>query len=225
MLTDGKQIAAARQLLGWSQIDLAKRSGTSKPSITKIEKDLYSVKDDIRQGVLQAFEAEKIEFIEGGTRVNQKIVTIIEGDDCYLKLLDDAYLALINTQDELLKSGVNEERSGDLVNEKVRSMRNAGIKSRSLIEEGNNFILGPLEEYRWMKSEIYTDSDVKLIYADKVAYLMSWFNTYRVIIIQDKKIAEENTRLFNYIWSISTKPSNSSHRTKERREAMLPAST
>jgi predicted transcriptional regulator len=209
MLTDGKQIAAARQLLGWSQADLAGKAGVSKPSIIRMEKDLYSVKDDSRRAVEIIFSKDDMEFIDGGVRVNQKIIEIIEGDDCYIRLLEDAYRTVLNTNHEILKSGVDEKRSSDVVTKQVKFMRDMGVKSRSLIEDGNEYILGPLEEYRWMDKALYTDSDVKLIYADKVAYLMSWSSNYRVIIIQDDKIAEENRRLFNFIWGISIQPTQS----------------
>jgi len=207
MLTSGKQIAAARQLLDWSQAELANRAGVSKPSIIRIEKDLMSVKDDIRQAVIESFSQQKVEFIDGGTRINEKIVEIIEGEDCYLKLLDDAMLTLLSmeTPGEFIKSGANEKRSSEGVIRTLNDMRIKGISFRSLLKNNDTFMRGPEEEYRWMPDELYTDSDVKVIYGDKVAYLVSWFNTYRVIIIKDKKIAEEHTRLFNYIWKISNK--------------------
>jgi transcriptional regulator with XRE-family HTH domain len=210
MLTDGKQIAAARQLLGWSQADLANRSGISKPTIIRMEKDLNSVKYDVQTHVKNAFSSENIDFIDGGARIHQKIIHIIEGEDCYIKLLDDAFLSLKDTKQEILKSGVDERRSSSAVTQKVKSMRELGIKSRSLIEEGNDYILGPLDEYRWMDKQLYNDSDVKLIYADKVAYFMSWFDNLRVIIIQDEKISDESRRLFNFIWNLSKQPSKSS---------------
>jgi predicted transcriptional regulator len=207
MLTDGKQIAAARQLLGWSQTDLATRAGVSKPSIVRLEADLYSVKHDIQTSVVNALANDNIEFIDGGTRVNKQIVQIIEGENCYLKLLDNVYETFLqNGEIEVLKSGVDERRSSQEVTDKVKKMRKDGVSSRSLIKHGQDFLLGPIDEYRWMNDDIYTESDVKLIYADKVAYLMSWYTTYRVLIIQDEKVAEENRRLFNFIWKISDKP-------------------
>jgi|GEM_PF-2711774 len=207
MLTDGKQIAAARQLLSWSQADLATRSGVSKPSIIRIEKDLMSVKDDLRKSIEKEFSNENLEFVDGGVRVNKKIVQIIEGNDCYQKILDDAYNVLSKTGGEFLKSGANEKRSSEIVVNKLDLMRKSGITFRSLLKNGDNFMRGPSEEYRWMDDSLYVESDVKFIYSNKVGYLMSWFNTYRIILIEDDKIAEENKRIFNFIWNKSTKPS------------------
>lgn len=206
MLTSGKQIAAARQLLGWSQADLADRSGVSKPSIIRIEKDLMSVKYDVRQSIEKPFLDNNLEFIEGGARLSKKIVHIIEGDDCYQRILDDAFRDLSKTDGEFLKSGANEKRSNTVVIDKLNFMRESGIKFRSLLKKGDTFMRGPIEEYRWLDDSLYVESDVKFIYSNKVGYLMSWFETYRVILIEDEKIAEENKRIFNYIWNLSEKP-------------------
>ena len=37
---------------------------------------------------------------------------------------------------------------------------------------------------------------------------MSWQNAPRAIIINDKTIAEENRRVFDFLWSISAKPTH-----------------
>jgi len=151
--------------------------------------------------------AANLEFVNGGARINKKIVHIIEGDDCYQKVLDDAYSILSKTKGEFLKSSANEKRSSDAVISKLNLMRESGIEFRSLLKNGDNFMRGPAEEYRWLDDDLYVESDVKIIYANKVGYLMSWLNTYRIVLIEDEKIAEENKRIFNFIWKQSTKPS------------------
>ena len=75
---------------------------------------------------------------------------------------------------------------------------------------------GHVEEYRWLDDGVYVDSDVKVIYGNRVAYLMSWFSTYKIIVIEDSRIAEENKRLFNYIWKKSESPSTNTAPVSER---------
>lgn len=208
MLTEGRQIAAARQLLGWSQADLAEASGASKPSIVRLEKDLYSVRDDIRQSVKEILEKDDIEFIEGGARQIPKFIDIYEGDDCYIRLMDDAYIDLSKNKGEILFSASDERRSPQIVIDKFNAMRKAGIKMRSLIKDQDTHIMGQLEEYRWMDARLFVDGDVKAIFLDKVAYLMSWKGIPRVVVIRDKTIAEENKRIFNFVWSVSKKPTH-----------------
>lgn len=206
MLTDGKQIAAARQLLGWSQADLAEKAGVSKPSIIRMEKDLYSVKDDSRRSVEIAFTQDDVEFIDGGVRQINKVVNIYEGDDCYIRLMDDAFIELADSKGEILFSASDERRSPEIIINKFNAMRALGITMRSLIKSGDTYVMGELDEYRWMDDDLFVDGDVKVIFNDKVAYLMSWRGIPRVVIIQDKNIAEENKRFFDYVWSKSKKP-------------------
>ncbi len=214
MLTDGKQIAAARQLLGWSQADLADKAGVSKPSIIRMEKDLYSVKDDSRRSVEIAFTQDDVEFIDGGVRQINKVVNVYEGDDCYIRLMDDAFIELADTKGEILFSSSDERRSPEIIIKKFNTMRALGITMRSLIKSGDTYVMGELDEYRWMDDDLFVDGDVKVIFSDKVAYLMSWRGIPRVVIIQDKNIAEENKRFFEYVWSKSKKPQ---HTTSEVR--------
>lgn len=208
MLTDGKQIAAARQLLDWSQEELAQRSGVSKPSIIRMEKELLSVKDDLRSKVIEAFSNDNVEFIDGGTRINKQIVKILEGNDCYLRLLDMAHEELKQTNGEILFSGADERRSPQQVIDKFIQMKKGGIRMRSLINEGDTHIMGSLNDYRWMNEQLFVDGDVKVIFGEYVAYLMSWTGHPRVVCIHDKNITEENRRVFDFIWNISAKPTH-----------------
>ena len=92
MLTDGRQIAAARQLLGWSQADLAERSGVSKPSVIRIEKDLMSVKFDVQNQIQKAIEQNNIEFLDNrGLRENAQTLKRYQGQAGFREFYDDLY--------------------------------------------------------------------------------------------------------------------------------------
>ena len=66
-LTTIRQIKAARALLGWSQSDLAQRSGVSEPTIARLESadgKLGGREETVRK-ICAALETSGIEFIEG----------------------------------------------------------------------------------------------------------------------------------------------------------------
>jgi transcriptional regulator with XRE-family HTH domain len=75
LLTSG-QLRAARGLMGWSQTDLARRSGLSLPTVKRVESDLgIRVSDDARAQLRRALEGAGIEFIDengGGPGVRLK---------------------------------------------------------------------------------------------------------------------------------------------------------
>ncbi len=201
-----EQIRAARAWLNIGQQDVAAGIGVSSQTISDIENERTNPKASILADLQNFFEMKGIEFLEdGGVRKSKNFVKVYEGTDCYLRLLDDAHEVLAKGG-EFLKSAADERRSSKLVIEKLNAMRQDGIAMRGLMRNGDTHLMGPLEEYRWMGDELFTDGDVKVIYGDRVGYLITWLEVPKTIIIQDKTIAEEAKRYFEYVWQRSQQP-------------------
>lgn len=58
------QIRAARGLLGWSQVQLAKASGLSEPTVKRIEGGKVPVSEDARAALRLAMETAGVIFVE-----------------------------------------------------------------------------------------------------------------------------------------------------------------
>jgi transcriptional regulator with XRE-family HTH domain len=203
------QIRAARALLKWSQNDLADRSGVSLPAIANIENEKQRANNTTQEKIARAFGDAGIEFIEGGLRQVQDLVRVFEGDDCYLRMLDEAFIILSPIKGEILFSASDERRTPPNVLEKFRAMRTGGITFRSLIKNQDTYLMGLPDEYRWMDDRIFVKGDVKAIFGDCVAYLMTWKDQKKVIVIKDNRIADEQRRLFDFVWNISATPTHS----------------
>ena len=73
-----RQIKAARSLLGWSQDDLAERSGVSKPTIGRLESqdsETIGGREETGTALIAALEKAGVEFIAengGGAGVRLK---------------------------------------------------------------------------------------------------------------------------------------------------------
>jgi transcriptional regulator with XRE-family HTH domain len=65
MITAG-QIRAARALIGWKQIDLAKRSGVAEVSIKNIERGVTDPRSRTLAAIQSAFEKVGVVFLEPG---------------------------------------------------------------------------------------------------------------------------------------------------------------
>lgn len=201
------QIRAARNFLNIDQQELADSVGVSKMTISNIENEKGVSKASTLQTIELFFQTRGIRLTEaGGIEPAHNYVTVYEGDNCYMDFLNDAQEVLSIINGEILFSGSDERRSPPEIVEKFREMRKEGIKMRSLIEGGNTHIMGELDEYRFMPEGLFVDGDVKTVYADRVAYLVSWADTPKVIMIQDKTIAMEALRHFNYVWDQSETP-------------------
>jgi transcriptional regulator with XRE-family HTH domain len=61
-----RQVKAARALLGWSQADLARRSGISDPTIARLESAEGELggREDTADKIRKAIESAGIEFID-----------------------------------------------------------------------------------------------------------------------------------------------------------------
>lgn len=204
------QIRSAREALSWSQGQLAKKAGSTQPYISDLEKGrIENPSAKTLEKIENAFKAEGLYFQPDGIQWRKTNSYTIEGADCYLQLLDDIHETLAKTDEEWLLSGSDERRCTEEVIQKTRAIRKDDVKMRSLIKDGDTFLMGPREEYRWMPESLFVKGDVKIIYGDRVAYLVSWTKIPRIIVIQDKVIAQENRRIFNFIWDISKNPTKS----------------
>jgi len=204
-MISASQIRAARGFLNMGQKQIAEVVGVSPTNISEIENGA-TPKASTLDALQKFFELNGIEFTaDGGIKPSSNIIQIYEGEDCYLRLLEDAHRVL-KKGEELLKSAADERRSSSVVIAKTRVMRADGIHMRTLVRDGDTFLMGKLEEYRWMDNELFTDSDVKVIYSDRVGYLVTWLPVPRTIIIKDKTIAEEQKRYFEFVWKNSRVP-------------------
>lgn len=204
------QIRSAREALSWSQGQLAKKAGSTQPYISDLEKGrIENPSAKTIEAIENAFKTEGLYFQPDGIQWRKTNSYLIEGSDCYARLLDDIHETLLETKSEWLLSASDDSRCNEEVIAKTRAIRASGIKMRSLIKNKDTFLLGPPSEYRWMPDSLFAEGDVKIIYADRVAYLVTWTKIPRIIVIQDKVIAEENRRIFDFIWDMSGKPSKS----------------
>lgn len=209
MLTDGKQIAAARQLLGWSQADLAEKAGISKPSIIRMEKDLFSVKHDAQTSVQTAIESNGIEFLDGnGLRENTNTVKKYSGQKGFQDFYDDLYetardiggdICLFNGISELVEKWLGTEFL------KMHKHRMLKIKDnfqfRVVVKDGDNSFLGSdYCSYRWFPENLFNDKTI-FMYGTKVAFLTFEENSLEIIVLNQRELAESQILFFNLAWN------------------------
>jgi transcriptional regulator with XRE-family HTH domain len=207
---NARQIKAARALLDWSQEDLASSSGLSIATIRKIESGSLSPRDKTMGSIVSALEEANIEFTHpDGVRLKNNSVEIIEGDDCYLRLLDMVYYSLNGKNQELLISYADNSLSPQAVVENQHRLRKAGIRIRFLVEEGNTFLVFPKENYRWLPEKYFHNTVVQIFgnkvalstQKDKVSLMPS-----KIVIIESQTLSETLRNAFNFMWDNCRKP-------------------
>lgn len=204
---DKYQLRAARAMLGLTLQQLSKEVDISHEAINKIETGaVKSPRPKTMEVLIDFFQRSGLEFgKQSSVRFRSRHIQEFSGHDCYIKMLDDVYHSL-NAGDELLIACADDKVSPPAVNSAYRRMREKGIRMRQLIEEGNTFIMGPLEEYRCLSKELF-HNNVILVYKNKVGNVLQ--NEDLVLIIEDDGLSRSYRNLFNTCWNACPRPTES----------------
>ena len=204
MITPG-QIRAARALIGWSQAELAHRAQVTQVTIANVETQKTQASRQTIEKIEAALESQGVEFIGNGVRHRDHYLNHYVGDDAYIRLLDDVYFTLKENKGEVLFMGVDERKNHPGVADCVRRMKASGIRLRLLIEEGNDYILGDLNDYRQIPSE-YFSNGVTLTYGNKYAIGVVLADESRVHVVSNSLVADAQRRIFQFLWDRAKKP-------------------
>jgi transcriptional regulator with XRE-family HTH domain len=200
----GKQIAAARQLAGFTLDVLAERSGVSRSTIVKIENGDVQPREGTLADLTKAFASVGVEFVEGGVRWTGDTIRTFEGPDAYLRLLDEIYQTLHHQAGaEVLSICTDDAVSPPEVVQAIQRWHDAGIKTRFLTHENATRFDFPLRDYRLIPERYYTNG-VMVVFNDKVATLSDQNDS--VIIVRDIHQANMLRGLFEMIWKQSPSP-------------------
>ena len=209
-----EQIKAARSLLEWNQIDLAKAAGISEHTLKNIERKSSKPRADTMLLIQKTLEEAGIEFInEVGVKLRGESlnVQVFEGRESLFRLLKDIYDTLAGTEKELMICGVDEsyylKYGGERFIEEIKKRNVAGIKTKLLSCYGDTNFIEPYEHYRWISKEIFSQVPY-YVYDNKYAILL-WGEPQRVMLVESKPVAESYRRQFMGLWEnakIPTKP-------------------
>lgn len=201
------QIRAARALIDWGQAQLAAATGLTDVTIRNAEKNNTQTREENLRLIKEALEKEGVEFLDGGVRPRNDRYHIIRGKDCYVHLMDDVFHTLKGTGGEVLIWFADNKKSSQAVIDSQLRLRHNGIKMRFIIEEENDFLLYPINEYRSVPKD-YFHSCLIAIYADKIATSLP--NPAEIPVIRDADLADALRSAFNFCWIHSKKIEKSS---------------
>jgi len=205
-----RQIDAALGLLGRSRKDFAEEFGINTSTFNSYFTGKSSIPSGRLGEIQRWFENAGIYFTRNGVELDDNPIVTLRDPDverCYLLLLEDVARALANERKcELLITCADDRVSTESVNNAYRKLRANGVAMRQLIEEGNNYYLGPREEYRCIPSRYFINR-VTLIYGDNVAIVTS--GETAITILRDPVNAERERNNFELLWSMLDPPSES----------------
>lgn len=212
-MINGRQIRAARALLDMSQDELAEAAGLTPQAIRKIESGLVSPREGTMADISRVFDERGVEFIDnrGAALRNDEVISIMD-ENAFILLLNNVISTLKGKPSrEALFACVSDGVSPPIVIENYRRLRKEGIRMRSLVKEGDDYLMGSLEEYRYIPNPFFHNS-ATVIFDDKFATMILDPATGKdagVIIIRNTHVAQAQRNLFNLIWHQAEKPKKS----------------
>lgn len=195
-------IVAARGLLRWSQDDLAKQCGVSSRTINLIENEKQNPSQDTLLAIELAFDRAGVGFKDNGVFVEDRRITVLEGNNCLLRLFDDIGSAL-QSSGELLIDGADERVSPPALVEKVAKLRESGMKMRHMVKHGDRYLRGRPSEYRWIPEKFYVNQAI-FIYGTTVAIFSD--ATQSVLIHRDAVLSDFLRNKYDLLWEMLEQP-------------------
>ena len=211
MIIKPEQSKAARDLLKWRIEDLVNYANITADQARNFEQG-RSRSLDVIEAIHRAYSDNSLRFTStGGVDVEKDKLLLFEGSNHYMLLLDDIHKTLSSPENsdnpEFLLLYSSDKLSPPEVNNKHRLMRADNIKYRHIISMADDYIMGPLHEYRQIPQQYFANI-LTVIYADKVAQ-SNGPNT-KTVIMKDPTIADQFRRTFSFFWDQGVQPSRSS---------------
>lgn len=201
----GRQVRAARSLLEWKSEDLARESGLTRVTISKIESDLVQPQEKTTAAIMAAFDKYGVEFTEDeGVKIRRHEIRVFSGCSGYRQFLDHIYsvvkdggnICQFNASD-----GVYLPHADEYVPPHLKRMSKIqNLSARVLTVEGDYNFPATYCSYRWLRKSnkvlmpyyVYNDFiEMPIFYSDHNIEVMS---------IHSKQLAEKYTEQFNLFW-------------------------
>lgn len=215
-MISGRQIRAARALIGWDAGTLAEQTGLTREAISRIETDLVKPQKQSLLKILRAFTSHGVEFLENsGVRLKPNYVEILEDREGFSRFYDFVYGHLEQFGGSICISGVDEKLYARyrLNNEAHRARMAEFVKShpdvslRILIEEGDmNFLASAYAQYKWQPKKLFTKASF-YVFGPYLALISFAHETPPLIIlINSPAFAEAYRQMFEVSWMNAIDP-------------------
>ncbi|MEM8597595.1 MAG: helix-turn-helix transcriptional regulator [Pseudomonadota bacterium] len=208
------QLRAARALLRIEQAEAAEAGCISRATLSAIENENSPGSAASLRNLQSFYEARGVVFTEDdGVRFNRSGLRRYRGPEDFQRFYDDVYetarrqggtLSILNGQPEELIRCLGESFYRD------HAARMAAIKDRFrfqvIVREGDRALIGAeFAEYRWWPEALFTRRTL-YIYGDKVAWIVFEPRDVRVVVQDDREIAEAQRVVFDIAWQHMAQP-------------------
>ena len=212
----GRQIKAARALLGWDAVDLAGKAGLSRETVSNIENGLVQAREASLSLIIQVFDEYRIEFTENqGVRFKSNDVEIFEGAQRFDDFSDFVYEHLKRYGGDVCISAVDEglfakhRKDPDVYRRRIKELVDSGRVTWRILATESKFV-SSYAQYKWQPQQSATPISF-YAFGDCLA-LISFARepSPHVILIKAGPFAEAYRNAFNIAWASAKDPSEQS---------------
>jgi len=207
----GRQIRAARALLGWDATDLAEKAGLTRETVSKVENDSVHAREDTLAKMLRVFSQNDVELTDNsGVRLKPQSVEIFEGTSGFFAFYSYVYDYLVQYGGDVCVSGVDEKLfvkyQGDFSDIHMKRMAELAEKHKEfmmhiLVQEGDyNFVASNYAKYKWQSKKHFSATPF-YVFGNQLA-LISFTHEPAplVILIKSSCFAEAYRHSFDLAW-------------------------
>jgi transcriptional regulator with XRE-family HTH domain len=212
----GRQIRAARALLGISQDELATSAGLTKQGISKIEDSSVQPREGTMADILRVFSERGIEFTDNqGVRMRPSGIEVFEGIDRFNEFYEFMYNHLkhfggdvcLSLSDESLAAKYR--KNPQLHRQRMKELFETGTVTFRILTTKSDFVSHGYAKFKW-QSQANTTLTGFYAFGDCLA-LMSFVDPQSpyIVVIQSGPMAEGYRQGFNVAWNNASEPPQS----------------
>lgn len=208
----GRQIRAARALLGWDASDLAQKANLTRETISNIENGAVQARESTLNDIVRAFDKHGLEFTEHqGVRFKPNDIEVYEGAERFEDFYTFMYEHLENSGGEVCLSCVNERlfakhrKNIEAHRERMKKMAESGrIHVRVMATESH--FSAPWAEYRWQPEQSATPTAFYAFGNCLALISFDHVNPPYVVLHKSGPFAETYRSAFNSAWEKAAMP-------------------
>lgn len=205
MAVTGRQIRAARALIGMSREDLAQKCDITMITVRNIEMETVEPQGKTLANILTFFDKEGVEFMDDeGVRICKQKLKSYSGKAAFRQLLDHIYLTLKNGG-RIRQFNFGDARYLPITDDWTEHLRRMesikGLDACVLVPEGE--IGSPVSycSYRIL-DDIYKDMAPWYLYGDYLILPVDFGGKREFVSIHSKQVAERYVREFDVFWTL-----------------------
>jgi DNA-binding XRE family transcriptional regulator len=211
-MISGRQIRAARGLLGWDATDLADKANMTRESIYRIESDTVQPQERTIAKIIRVFDLHGVEFTDDeGVRVRKNQVRVFSGKEGYKQFLDHIYETVKDGNSVIRQFNLSDKNNLSYADdyacihvERMGKIRD--LDAKVLTIEGDYNFPALYCKYRWL------DKSSKIlipyyVYGNFVSQsILKSANNIEIVSIYSKLLAERYKEQFDLFWDTAKIP-------------------